>query len=198
MVLQNALQSIQRIYMYIIVMMVLLQVSLGNYAYHPGYMQYQAASKLPLILGLVFGLALPILVAILIIIICLRRQAKKTKPKHMMVPVPDGPMSYSDLRTGSRQDNSTLQDLPEERMPLKVDVHSGADEESPQDTTALIPGDSYIQRLLKRIENEKLRQEVAEVVIGQNRLELGEELGKGRRRLWWEEPRKVADCGMEN
>ena len=41
------------------------------------------------------------------------------------------------------------------------------------------PGPDYVQRLLNKIDNKKLRHAVAEVVIPRDRLQIGDVIGHG-------------------
>ncbi|KAK2152664.1 hypothetical protein LSH36_322g03037 [Paralvinella palmiformis] len=157
-----------------------IEVRLGYYSSHPGSVQYpvNGESKVALILGLIFGLVLPIIVVMLVILICLRRQASKNHHTNRLALLTDNRGSYQP---------AAMLPPPSEMM---ADVHHDDTEDknliaessaSPEMDVEADGTDSpdYVQRLLRKIENKKLRQAVAEVVIPKDHIEIGEIIGHG-------------------
>ena len=72
------------------------QVRLGEFASHPGSVQYPVDDEVNvgLIVGLVFGLVIPIVVVILILVVCLRRQNHKNHHTNRRALLTDNRGSY--------------------------------------------------------------------------------------------------------
>lgn len=61
----------------------MLQIKLGNFVQELGYVSYMShGPPLGLILGLVFGFALPVIIIVLLLVICCVRRKRRMAEKH--------------------------------------------------------------------------------------------------------------------
>ena len=61
----------------------MLQIKLGNFVQELGYVSYIShGPQLGLILGLVFGFALPVIIIVLLLVICCVRRKRRMAEKH--------------------------------------------------------------------------------------------------------------------
>ncbi|XP_059161426.1 plexin-A2-like isoform X2 [Physella acuta] len=141
-------------------------VHIGNMKSMPGYLRYYSPSESnkSIGLGVVLGVALPILLIVVLLTFCVLRRHRKHKPDQHYIP--DVLKDYE----GAKPEEEGM--ITMDNLPVKVDMNGGQLDKNSDSTP-------YINELLGKFEEPVLKQSIAAALISRKKLNIGDLVGKG-------------------